>query len=127
MYMVSFVGLASTVVILSVFFFFQAEDGIRDKLVTGVQTCALPISAAVAAPAAGSETVLLAEDEELVRVVARKVLEQAGYRVLVAAGGGGAPPPPGGPHRAVHLLLPPQTGEDTAELPSPTFFLFPPF
>src|SRR2546423_14006265 len=28
------------------FFFFQAEDGIRDKLVTGVQTCALPISRA---------------------------------------------------------------------------------
>src|SRR2546425_2582771 len=27
------------------FFFFKAEDGIRDKLVTGVQTCALPISA----------------------------------------------------------------------------------
>src|SRR5687767_15684456 len=25
------------------FLFFQAEDGIRDKLVTGVQTCALPI------------------------------------------------------------------------------------
>src|SRR5687767_15736153 len=24
-------------------FFFQAEDGIRDKLATGVQTCALPI------------------------------------------------------------------------------------
>src|SRR5258708_29927109 len=30
------------------FFFFQAEDGIRDDLVTGVQTCALPISAAYA-------------------------------------------------------------------------------
>src|SRR5438552_14673334 len=29
---------------VSVFFFFQAEDGIRDDLVTGVQTCALPIS-----------------------------------------------------------------------------------
>src|SRR5258708_11477178 len=28
---------------LSVSFFFQAEDGIRDDLVTGVQTCALPI------------------------------------------------------------------------------------
>src|SRR3989441_13261106 len=28
---------------LGIFFFFQAEDGIRDKLVTGVQTCALPI------------------------------------------------------------------------------------
>src|SRR3989441_6895204 len=30
-------------IILVFFFFFQAEDGIRDKLVTGVQTCALPI------------------------------------------------------------------------------------
>ena len=29
-------------------FFFQAEDGIRDDLVTGVQTCALPIFAAAA-------------------------------------------------------------------------------
>ena len=28
---------------LNVFFFFQAEDGIRDVAVTGVQTCALPI------------------------------------------------------------------------------------
>src|SRR2546430_7068318 len=28
------------------FFFFQAEDGIRDLTVTGVQTCALPISRA---------------------------------------------------------------------------------
>src|SRR6266540_3428598 len=29
--------------VLGVFFFFQAEDGIRDRDVTGVQTCALPI------------------------------------------------------------------------------------
>src|SRR5215213_5053580 len=29
---------------ICVFFFFQAEDGIRDWSVTGVQTCALPIS-----------------------------------------------------------------------------------
>src|SRR6266404_8044642 len=29
--------------IMGASFFFQAEDGIRDKLVTGVQTCALPI------------------------------------------------------------------------------------
>src|SRR5256885_4796533 len=29
--------------IVSFFFFFQAEDGIRDYKVTGVQTCALPI------------------------------------------------------------------------------------
>src|SRR2546422_13774 len=31
-------------VMISCFFFFQAEDGIRDVAVTGVQTCALPIS-----------------------------------------------------------------------------------
>src|SRR5437762_6618636 len=30
-------------VIIILFFFFQAEDGIRDTSVTGVQTCALPI------------------------------------------------------------------------------------
>src|SRR5436190_3489416 len=30
--------------ILALLFFFQAEDGIRDHCVTGVQTCALPIS-----------------------------------------------------------------------------------
>src|SRR5690606_40274052 len=47
-----------------VFFFFQAEDGIRDFHVTGVQTCALPISQRP--PAAqdhggGAET----EDEQL--------------------------------------------------------------
>ena len=39
------------------------------------------------AAAAGSGTILLVEDERLVRVLARKVLEQAGYRVLVAEGG----------------------------------------
>src|SRR5256886_8023235 len=33
-----------TLVFILVFFFFQAEDGIRDLTVTGVQTCALPIS-----------------------------------------------------------------------------------
>src|SRR5690349_23040121 len=32
------------VLFVFVFFFFQAEDGIRDLYVTGVQTCALPIS-----------------------------------------------------------------------------------
>src|SRR5260221_7943503 len=44
------------------FFFFQAEDGIRDHCVTGVQTCALPISEGVmslgrAFLAAGSSSV----------------------------------------------------------------------
>src|SRR2546430_6087971 len=32
--------------VVLIFFFFQAEDGIRDLTVTGVQTCALPISSA---------------------------------------------------------------------------------
>src|SRR6266498_5568688 len=36
---------------MCLFFFFQAEDGIRDADVTGVQTCALPISAVVAGAA----------------------------------------------------------------------------
>src|SRR5690606_39746689 len=34
----------TTVVVAYHFYFFQAEDGIRDFHVTGVQTCALPIS-----------------------------------------------------------------------------------
>jgi len=34
----------SQAVLMTMFFFFQAEDGIRDRDVTGVQTCALPIS-----------------------------------------------------------------------------------
>src|SRR3989441_3837237 len=43
-----------------VFFFFQAEDGIRDKLVTGVQTCALPISPSpsMSSPGAPGEDIL---------------------------------------------------------------------
>src|SRR3712207_9546717 len=36
------------------FFFFQAEDGIRDIGVTGVQTCALPIYVVDLGPRAGS-------------------------------------------------------------------------
>src|SRR5437868_15391740 len=35
---------------MSFVFFFQAEDGIRDRNVTGVQTCALPIFDELAAP-----------------------------------------------------------------------------
>src|SRR5256885_16611442 len=44
------------------FFFFQAEDGIRDYKVTGVQTCALPIftnsSATLNAPTSGQYELL---------------------------------------------------------------------
>src|SRR5437588_10404634 len=36
------------------FFFFQAEDGIRCHCVTGVQTCALPISEGLGPPTSGA-------------------------------------------------------------------------
>src|SRR6266542_6456639 len=38
-----------------IFFFFQAEDGIRDATVTGVQTCALPICGDAADDLSGRE------------------------------------------------------------------------
>src|SRR5699024_11400237 len=41
---VSFLLLYLLLLLFLCFFFFQAEDGIRDRNVTGVQTCALPIS-----------------------------------------------------------------------------------
>src|SRR3712207_8655008 len=46
------------------FFFFQAEDGIRDIGVTGVQTCALPISSGLAfeqGAAAGIRAIVAAD------------------------------------------------------------------
>src|SRR5256886_4009941 len=46
------------------FFFFQAEDGIRDLTVTGVQTCALPIFVPADSPARSvAELVALARRE----------------------------------------------------------------
>src|SRR3989442_6136348 len=45
--------------IISSVFFFQAEDGIRDADVTGVQTCALPISSATNAVPSNSNTVVV--------------------------------------------------------------------
>src|SRR2546425_5481056 len=53
-------------------FFFQAEDGIRDKLVTGVQTCALPILTRFPGEDAGSLAALetLAELDQYTYLVA---------------------------------------------------------
>src|SRR2546427_6861929 len=45
-----------------VFFFFQAEDGIRDLTVTGVQTCALPIT--TSAPVLAFRTVTYCTENE---------------------------------------------------------------
>src|SRR5260221_1801117 len=51
-------------------FFFQAEDGIRDHCVTGVQTCALPISLVQVR----SPTSLVMPDWSLQRVMCRNWL-----------------------------------------------------
>src|SRR2546430_12224520 len=45
----------------TLFFFFQAEDGIRDLTVTGVQTCALPIWATAVARTCGDTTFTIVE------------------------------------------------------------------
>src|SRR2546425_9264541 len=77
----------SRVLIFCFFFFFLAEDGIRDKLVTGVQTCALPIwpsrirrSARIAGR--GSDAPCVGRDDEAraVRGRARQNRATAGRR-----------------------------------------------
>src|SRR5207302_7717967 len=60
------------------FFFFQAEDGIRDFHVTGVQTCALPISIHAARARHDELQALREEAESLTEALAaRKVIERA--------------------------------------------------
>src|SRR5439155_3102196 len=78
-------------------FCFQAEDGIRGGHVTGVQTCALPISAgpkpAEPAPAppvsSGAPTgrVLVVDDNPEVRAMLEDVLTSLGYTTRSAADG----------------------------------------
>src|SRR5699024_12154415 len=48
-------------------FFFQAEDGIRDRNVTGVQTCALPISIICDPDTAGQMMLLLLHGKEILQ------------------------------------------------------------
>src|SRR5690348_18371510 len=63
-------------------FFFQAEDGIRDGRVTGVQTCALPISTAVVA---GDETLTYEELNARANRLARLLVDRgAGPERVVA-------------------------------------------
>src|SRR2546428_2791476 len=69
----------------SVFFFFQAEDGIRDLIVTGVQTCALPICGARARrPVPGRPP---EPPRRIVRPRDRDVVRQAAVRPHGTAGG----------------------------------------
>src|SRR2546430_10231942 len=82
------------------FFFFQAEDGIRDLTVTGVQTCALPIYdlrvARQAEPGAGAEA-----------IGPSPALEESGVAVVNALDprAGGEPPPR-------HVRRPPCVGSE---------------
>src|SRR2546429_2578728 len=74
------------------FFFFQAEDGIRDVAVTGVQTCALPICAAAPVKAAGLQMTLVAgEAHRLDGQTAPQPLEHFRGRRLHAVAGIGNP------------------------------------
>src|SRR2546422_3151431 len=60
-------------------FFFQAEDGIRDVAVTGVQTCALPISA-------GRWAVRLVKEADALKVGPREKLAELGRGLAAGAG-----------------------------------------
>src|SRR2546429_2448373 len=57
------------------FFFFQAEDGIRDVAVTGVQTCALPILAASLSARAGRplEPVNAADNDAAIQAIEKQL------------------------------------------------------
>src|SRR2546426_7494532 len=84
------------------FFFFQAEDGIRDYKVTGVQTCALPIYQVLSFGTEGGpvtaqqvrEVLGLIPDDlygEMLRLVAERDAK-AVFPLVGRLGGGGADP-----------------------------------
>src|SRR2546425_1745500 len=62
--------------LIGIFFFFQAEDGIRDKLVTGVQTCALPISSRTSSR-------ILVGRELVLDVLPERSLQRVGLRIAL--------------------------------------------
>src|SRR5258706_15137316 len=64
--------------ILIFFFFFQAEDGIRDWSVTGVQTCALPIWPDLDAQLVGENVALQLER----RVAFRRAMKESVSRAM---------------------------------------------
>src|SRR2546427_4773222 len=66
----------------SCFFFFQAEDGIRDLTVTGVQTCALPIS--IEDSSGDAANPLRSIEEAVARLrAARAAIDEAGGGTLL--------------------------------------------
>src|SRR4051794_41548140 len=95
------------------FFFFQAEDGIRDGRVTGVQTCALPIFLVELLVSLPNEDFVYLGDtarfpygersaDELERFcleIAEELVERRGKLLVVACHSATAPPPPPPPRR----------------------------
>src|SRR5207237_2604252 len=75
-----------SVIFIFFVFFFQAEDGIRDSSVTGVQTCALPISQAAGhelsevSQATASLEQRQAETEAAVEAARKTVVEREAVR-----------------------------------------------
>src|SRR6266508_6447731 len=97
-------------------FFFQAEDGIRDGHVTGVQTCALPISERASRPydkgrdgfvfGEGAGIVVLESAEHAARRGARVYAEIAGAGITSDAHHIAQPDPVGtGAARAMRFAL----------------------
>src|SRR2546429_5135859 len=76
------------VCVVSFFFFFQAEDGIRDVAVTGVQTCALPISSAIWP--GWRSAVWMRFAAARLQLAQRRAQERAGCAVRPWSGGGEA-------------------------------------
>src|SRR5256885_5544320 len=98
----------ATASVRPLFFFFQAEDGIRDYKVTGVQTCALPISHHRSPPS--TDQLLLdrcAEGEQLAALLLALELELHPGGVL------------GDAHHPSLVEEPVRSEEHTSELQSP--------
>src|SRR5256884_3365281 len=72
------------------FFFFQAEDGIRDVAVTGVQTCALPISCGHVLAHQGQEKKLTVEPRVTLLDALRNHLDLTGAKKVCDRGTCGA-------------------------------------
>src|SRR2546426_5097254 len=121
--------------LLVFFFFFQAEDGIRDYKVTGVQTCALPILLALQASYTFRNTVPLyfvgtlvgkTMMLELGPVLAGLALAGRGGGGMAAGAGAmegteqvGALETPAVQPQSLFLLPPAGSGEHTSSIPSP--------
>src|SRR2546426_5800199 len=83
-----------------IFFFFQAEDGIRDYKVTGVQTCALPILVAVAQEKDCQDRNQKQQTKQLRGI--GKITIYGGYQALNAL----SVPPPESPESKIFFLAP---------------------